>query len=449
MAQTLNWSLNLDRGTIGFGKLLPFSGNEYAVSVTGGASGDAYVFYLMSDDGLACLAKSAYDGSSYTIAFNTQALRDEFLREPHEARPFHLFVRNGSFSGGVITEDATVAEGDLCVLWNPLWTDMASGAAYTMKGDRGERGERGETGAPGVDGLSAYDVAVENGFDGTVQEWLETLRGPAGLTTMVKGDDDDLWYRIVAAQNAYGNRIIAVKQVGEAYEPNLDTHVLRVESQTVGGTKTFLLSPKVPTPDAGDDSTKTANTAWVRALIAAGISADVDGDLRGGVVVPGGKSLSAADAVAVTVPTVQGTNDSSNKAASTQWVRSYCDEEILVRSVTVPNLTVGGGTVKVNGLNATTHNTIAKLITKLSAAGTVTRTWGTLQNQSVDITVDGYSAIYATPAAQDGSNVAICNRYGIVTDGDSQSINFSLTNLHTGAVTLTVRFDVVYRRKRS
>ncbi|MFD1450832.1 hypothetical protein [Oceanobacillus sojae] len=32
----------------------------------------------------------------------------------------------------------------------------------------------------GADGKSAYDLAVEDGFEGTVQEWLESLRGPQG-----------------------------------------------------------------------------------------------------------------------------------------------------------------------------------------------------------------------------------------------------------------------------
>jgi len=29
-------------------------------------------------------------------------------------------------------------------------------------------------------GKSAYDLAVDNGFEGTEQEWLASLKGPAG-----------------------------------------------------------------------------------------------------------------------------------------------------------------------------------------------------------------------------------------------------------------------------
>ena len=31
-----------------------------------------------------------------------------------------------------------------------------------------------------LDGKSAYQIAVENGFEGTEEEWLASLEGPAG-----------------------------------------------------------------------------------------------------------------------------------------------------------------------------------------------------------------------------------------------------------------------------
>lgn len=39
----------------------------------------------------------------------------------------------------------------------------------------GLRGEQGATGETGPEGPSAYDVAVENGFEGTEEEWLASL----------------------------------------------------------------------------------------------------------------------------------------------------------------------------------------------------------------------------------------------------------------------------------
>lgn len=40
----------------------------------------------------------------------------------------------------------------------------------------------GGSGTPGKDGKSAYEIAVENGFDGTEEEWLDSLKGADGTT---------------------------------------------------------------------------------------------------------------------------------------------------------------------------------------------------------------------------------------------------------------------------
>lgn len=40
----------------------------------------------------------------------------------------------------------------------------------------------------GKDGLSAYEIAVKNGFEGSEQEWLDSLKGKDGYTP-IKGID--------------------------------------------------------------------------------------------------------------------------------------------------------------------------------------------------------------------------------------------------------------------
>ena len=56
------------------------------------------------------------------------------------------------------------------------------------RGEQGPRGYQGDTGLTGPAGDSAYDVAVANGFEGTEQEWVESLNlvhvvaAQAGLT---------------------------------------------------------------------------------------------------------------------------------------------------------------------------------------------------------------------------------------------------------------------------
>lgn len=47
-------------------------------------------------------------------------------------------------------------------------------------GQDGADGAPGEDGADGADGKSAYEIAVDNGFDGTEAEWLASLKGADG-----------------------------------------------------------------------------------------------------------------------------------------------------------------------------------------------------------------------------------------------------------------------------
>ncbi len=47
----------------------------------------------------------------------------------------------------------------------------------------GEAGPAGKDGATGAAGKSAYELAVDNGFEGTLQEWLDSLKGTNGTSS--------------------------------------------------------------------------------------------------------------------------------------------------------------------------------------------------------------------------------------------------------------------------
>ncbi|GIN71134.1 hypothetical protein J14TS2_16090 [Bacillus sp. J14TS2] len=55
-------------------------------------------------------------------------------------------------------------------------------------GTAGKDGEQGPKGDPGADGKSAYDIAVEKGFEGTDEDWLESLKGPKGDPGFINED---------------------------------------------------------------------------------------------------------------------------------------------------------------------------------------------------------------------------------------------------------------------
>jgi|GEM_PF-2064743 len=58
------------------------------------------------------------------------------------------------------------------------------------KGDKGDAGDQGPVGFQGADGKSAFEVAVSNGYTGTVIEWMASLKGPQGIQGE-KGDKGD------------------------------------------------------------------------------------------------------------------------------------------------------------------------------------------------------------------------------------------------------------------
>ena len=82
---------------------------------------------------------------------------------------------------------------------------MAGKSAYELAVEKGYRGTLDEwlaslNGSNGDDGKSAYELAVENGYQGTEEEWLALLKGSAGdqgddgVTPKLEVRDDGYWY---------------------------------------------------------------------------------------------------------------------------------------------------------------------------------------------------------------------------------------------------------------
>lgn len=79
--------------------------------------------------------------------------------------------------GGYYTPSVT-ADGTLS--WDGSKPDMPPVQSANIKGSPGADGAPGQDGSPGADGESAYQLAVEAGFTGTLQEWLASLKGAPG-----------------------------------------------------------------------------------------------------------------------------------------------------------------------------------------------------------------------------------------------------------------------------
>ena len=83
---------------------------------------------------------------------------------------------------GQLGADITGLEADTQVIENKIAAGGLTGPRG-LKGDTGDQGARGTDGTNGTDGangLSAYELAVSQGFVGSLSDWLDSLKGADG-----------------------------------------------------------------------------------------------------------------------------------------------------------------------------------------------------------------------------------------------------------------------------
>ncbi|MBO5204074.1 MAG: collagen-like protein [Clostridia bacterium] len=87
--------------------------------------------------------------------------------------------------------------------------DTGAAGAQGDKGDKGDTGAAGVNGFNGKDGKSAYEVALENGFEGTIDQWIASLKGEKGDTGATGATGD------TGATGATG---VGIEDISIAYE---------------------------------------------------------------------------------------------------------------------------------------------------------------------------------------------------------------------------------------
>ena len=114
---------------------------------------------VLGTDGTTCfLPAELHPGAVKMSLFGYDAESDTTVRAT--TVPVTLHIRSSGF----------VADGDTPIPPTPdLYTQLLKKLSEM------------QTGANGKDGRSAYEIALENGFVGTVAEWLESLKGRDGI----------------------------------------------------------------------------------------------------------------------------------------------------------------------------------------------------------------------------------------------------------------------------
>lgn len=118
-------------------------------------------------------------------------------------------------------------------------TTVSNGVDLTIVDKNGTQSvgiRNGENGTDGNDGKSAYELAVENGYTGTEEEWLDSLKGIDGITTIQTTKVDktctftaDSWSDTVPY-----TQTVAVEGITESLNPRID---LIVSDNVVTGLK--------------------------------------------------------------------------------------------------------------------------------------------------------------------------------------------------------------------
>lgn len=165
---------------------------ETADAVANGLKGDK------GDDGLSAYqiaVINGYQGSQTEWLASLVGAKGDKGEKGNPGKDFRIVktfpsiaAMNGDgFSDGdftMIASDVNDPDDGKLYVWNGTsFTYVADlSGSQGIKGDTGKTGDTGKKGDPGEQGLSAYQVAVNAGFSGSVNQWLASLVGAKGDT---------------------------------------------------------------------------------------------------------------------------------------------------------------------------------------------------------------------------------------------------------------------------
>ena len=173
MAKKVTIEVDAERSSLRIASGKMFLGTRTAVELDGWEPDSAThrpVLTVFAQGSAVPLAQSSYIDGALMLNLSGAELRKAF----HGEAARHVF---GLYLNQQVTENDGAtwtwkpdveAVGAIFIDWSPevFELDQAAFGMATLKGPPG---------TPGQDGKSAYQLAVENGYEGTIQEWLASM----------------------------------------------------------------------------------------------------------------------------------------------------------------------------------------------------------------------------------------------------------------------------------
>jgi hypothetical protein len=188
-------SITVDDFIQQFGSLSEQLKQQVADAIANGLKGDT------GDDGLSAYQVAVingYQGSQTDWLASLVGAKGDTGEKGNPGKDFQIVktfpsiaAMNGDgFSDGdftMIASDVNDPDDGKLYVWNGTsFTYVADlSGSQGIKGETGKTGEKGETGETGEQGLSAYQVAVNAGFSGSVDQWLASLVGAKGADAVI------------------------------------------------------------------------------------------------------------------------------------------------------------------------------------------------------------------------------------------------------------------------
>ena len=130
------------------------------------------------------------------------------------------------------------------------------------------KGDIGNTGMTGATGFSAYDVAVGNGFEGSITQWLASLKGTNGTNGISKEVMDAADTYILNEAKTYVNQVgQQTLNQANAYTDSrvnaLNRDMRKLEDRTYAAVASSIVIASLPQPtDAGYNMFSAGVGTW-------------------------------------------------------------------------------------------------------------------------------------------------------------------------------------------